>query len=363
MNIKILTFHFTRNYGATLQAFALSAYLKSLGHSVEVIDYLPNAITKEYSLLNVNGGVASVFRAIMKIPFVLARNFTFNSFMKKNIRLSRDKYFTLIDLQNSNVKADIFIVGSDQVWNSDITHGIDPVYYLDFVTTGLKISYAASFGKTSIPENELVYIAKYLKNFSAVSIREKSIIPFLEKTITNVTFNHVLDPVFLLDKKDYLVLLKDGNMIGDYLFVYDVHENPKLFNIAKIIAKQKSLKIVAIARAHTPKSDVNKLVYFCGPQEFLKLIHNAKYIVTNSFHGTSFSIIMNKDFNVVPNKLLNERITDILSVMQLNDRLITNEGNIVSDNIDYASVNRILEQEKVKSKNFLKTSLKYNNIS
>jgi len=357
MNIKILTFHFTRNYGATLQSFALSTYLKSLGHRVEIIDYLPNSILKEYSLLNLKNRPSSLFKTIIKFPFLLARNSMFNSFLRKNINLTKEKYYTLDDLQNSKIKADVFIVGSDQIWNSDITNGIDPVYYLDFVTTGLKISYAASFGKDSISENEILCIVEYLKRFSAISVREESTMSFLGKFINDIPLSHVLDPVFLLDRKDYLALFKERNTAEDYLFVYDVHENSKLFHVARKIARLKSLKIVAIARAHTPRSNVDKLIYLCGPSEFLRLIYNAKYIVTNSFHGTCFSMIMNKDFNVVPNNSLNERITNLLSKCRLNNRLITDEDTIISNPIDYSRINAILEKEKYESKKFLQNAI------
>jgi hypothetical protein len=154
------------------------------------------------------------------------------------------------------------------------------------------------------------------------------------------------------------MLFKEKTNATDYLFVYDVYENPKLFHIAKKIAKIKSLKIIAIARSHTPRSDVDKLIYFCGPKEFLGLIYNAKYIVTNSFHGACLSIIMNKDFNIVPNNSLNERIIDVLNKAKLHNRLITDENNIVSSRIDYNSVNLILEEEKRKSRNFLQNALK-----
>lgn len=352
-----MTFHFTRNYGATLQAFALSAYLKSLGHSVEIINYLPNAILKEYSLLNIKDEPRKLFKRIIKLPFLLVRNFMFNLFLQKNINITKERYWTLDDLRNSGIEADAFIVGSDQVWNSDITNRNDPAYYLDFVTSGLKISYAASFGKKSIPEKDLLRISKYLNTFSAISVREQSAISLLEKSVAGPV-RSVLDPVFLLDKKVYLALFKKGRSLGDYLFVYDVHENYKLFKLARTIAESKSLKIVAIARDHTPRNIVDKLIYFCGPIELIRLIHNAKYIVTDSFHGTCFSIIMNKDFNVVPNNSLNERIANILTKAKLDDRLIADEQAISSSPIDYERINISLEKEKYESKKFLKDALK-----
>ena len=357
MNIKIVTFHFTRNYGATLQAYALNAYLKSFGHNVEVIDYVPNKISKEYSLLNLNGGIGGWLKSIIKLPFLVVRNFMFHSFFRKNVNLTKERFYTLNDLKDSDLKADAFIVGSDQVWNSDITGGIDPVYYLDFVISGLKISYAASFGKSSVTESDLVCAAKYLEHFSSISVREESAINYLRNYINVRNISHVLDPVFLLEKEHYLALFNNVDNLQDYLFVYDVYENSKIFHVAKEIAEKKSLKITAIARAHTPRSDVDKLIYFCGPGTFLKLISNAKYVVTNSFHGTCLSIIMNKDFNVVPNDSLNERMIDILEKTKLKNRLVTDDQNIISSQIDYDPVNLIVQSEKMKSRKFLQDAI------
>ena len=299
--IGILTFQKAINLGASLQAFALNKYINSLGKECETIDYSADKIAKSYKLIRICKPKRFV-KNLIKLPENYNKKKKFNNFIEQNVKLSKEKY-TKENISDANKIYDKFIVGSDQVWNYDITN--DYNYYLKFVDDKNKrYSYAASLGNVDNIDKNKEIIKKELKKYDLITVREKSAIDKL-KTSMKLDSKLVLDPTFLLDKKEYEKIIdkkdskenKKENKENKekYILVYFLQE-PTVFDIAKKLKKLTGYKIKAITGIVIPKN-VNDVEFIknSGVENFLSLLNDAEYVVTDSFHGVALSIIFRKN--------------------------------------------------------------------
>lgn len=337
MKVGILTFHDAHNYGAVLQAFALKKYIKNIGHDAKIINYhhetIPDGFPKENNE---------------------TRWEKFDKFIKELIDYDTQTYITEEELEKLDI--DLWICGSDQIWNTEITRGFNRGFFLDFGTKGKKISYAVSMGIPCLPTENEENFKNSINKLHKISVREESLKQYTEK-FTDKEVVRTLDPTLLLDKNDYEELLLE-NKHGDYILIYALGPDDRLTQIAKKIAKEKNVKILEL--------NDNKIEgYFCeqisdaGPEEFLTLIKNAKAIITNSFHGTIFSILFEKEFYTITRLNRNSRMENILEIVDMKDRLIhTLEDLEKIKEQDYKEAYRRLVVEKEKSKEFLKNALK-----
>lgn len=336
MKVGILTFHDAHNYGAVLQAFALKKYIQKLGYEVKIINYhhetIPDGFPREANE---------------------KRWEKFNRFIKGLIDNEEKVYTTEEELEKLDI--DFWICGSDQIWNTDITRGFNRGFFLDFETRGKKISYAVSMGIPELPKEYEDKFKESLEKIDKISVREESLKNYAEKFVDK-EIARTLDPTLLLEEDDYNDLILD-NKHGEYILIYALGPDDRLTQIANKVADEKGAKIIEL-------NDKRKENYFCeqiseaGPEEFLTLIKNAKAIITNSFHGTIFSIIFKKEFYTITRLNRNSRMENILKIVDMEDRLIDkieDLDKIKEQNFEKAYVR--LKNEKEKSKDFLKKSL------
>lgn len=337
MKVGILTFHDAHNYGAVLQAFALKEYLKKIGFEAQIVNYhhytIPDGYPKEDNEERWN---------------------KFNDFIKDLID-NQEKICTSEE-ELEKLDFDFWICGSDQIWNTDITRGFNKGFFLNFNTKGKKISYATSMGIPKLEEKYEEILEESTNKLDYISVREESLKQYIER-FTNKPVVRVLDPTFLLEEEDYDKLIKDENKYGKYILINALGPDERLTQIAMEIAKKKNLKIIEL-------NDKEKDNYFCeqisaaSPIEYLALMKNAQVIVTNSFHGTVFSIIFKKEFYTITRLNRNSRMENILDIVDMRDRLIENVKEI--ENVkkqDYEEAYKRLEKEREKSKKFLKEAL------
>jgi len=366
MLLKTITCHDVYNYGASLQAYALMKYLQKLGHDVEIINYKPNYLSKHYNLFAVNNSawntniIIKAIYLIVKFPgrlLSLQRKHNFDRFTKKYLKLTPIRYLSNEHLKESLPIADIYICGSDQIWNCLFENGKDPAFYLDFVPDDKrKISYAASFAIKQIPKQSINFVKKKINNIDCISVRENSGIEILESLGIHRGIQ-VVDPVFLLDGVEWDHLCK-YQMNEKYLLVYDFDKNDLVKKIAIKIAQEKKLKIYCVNNYKCKYADKN--FQFADTEMFISLIKNAEFVISNSFHGTAFSIIFEKNFCVVNrNENINARMFDLLASLEIGKRLVENEMDIinVTSKIDYYAINNKLSNQKLKSKQFLHNSI------
>ena len=373
MKIKTITTWADYNYGASLQAYALTTYLKTQGHDVEMINYLPPYQTRMYDYMWVNpeskASKYMVTRWIYRIAkfaqrmTTLGRKKVFDEFNFKTLPLTPKCYRSFEELKKNPPKADLFIVGSDQVWNVLYDAGKDPSFYLEFVNEGKKASYAASFSFLDIDEDNRRRIAKSLSSFDGVAVREYQGRELLQTMGIESTW--VLDPVFLLSVKawtdfynygkcDYIELLQES-----YLLIYDFEGNQVLKSFATDYAKRNNLKIYAITDKY-PLRYADKNFKTAGPIDFVRLIANCKAFISNSFHGTAFSIIFHKPvfvFNRHRHKV-NSRMKSLLTAFDLNDCLLDSEEKkcfAMDKQFDWEAVDKSKEEMLEKSVEYLRT--------
>lgn len=349
MKVGVVTFQQSNNYGAILQSYALQKTINKLGCEGELIDYRCDYIGKPYKLINLKkkGFFSYIFGVIGFICY-LPRKKNCNLF-RKNMRFSKRVYKDTVGELN-NVY-DIFITGSDQVWNYKLTNS-DSTYLLDFVKDyNKKFSYAASFGLNSIEDEQKENYSKLLKNFNQIYLREEKGINIVKK-LCDKESNVVLDPTLLLTKDEWLCVTKEYKTSKDYILVYQLGISSKLIDFISNLARKKNCKVIYIPFP-LGKFIKCKCSLFTGPSEWLGLFKNAKYVVTDSFHGTVFSILFNKNFFTEicgQNKGVGSRIENFIEKFGLQERLVIDGiNNSIDNEIDYIRVNKILEDEREKS--------------
>ena len=330
MKINIITCHDVYNYGASLQAFALMRYLMSIGHDVEIIDYKPDYLSHHYEFGYVNESnrfyplcqKSKLFKflyGIRLLPITYGtwqRIRPFNDFKKTYLRCT-GLYKSFDELKNNPPIADVYIAGSDQIWNCNLPNGKDPAFYLAFGQPARKISYAASFAMNGMPDMYKDLVSSYLRNLDAISVRETSGIRILDEL--GYTGTAVIDPVYLLDKENWLHITESPKPYqGEYILVYNLNRKniEMIRKEAQRLSSLYKLKIVSIDSSFKC-SYSDKNIHDAGPLEFVSLIANAKYVVTDSFHGMSFSIIMERPFCVMHSHSDSSRIKDLLSELSL----------------------------------------------
>lgn len=371
MKINIMTCQHVYNYGATLQAYALQTYLEKLGNNVKVIDYrLPTHLRYELFSIYPQGRLYPLLRRFPILRYVLCpirnrvmlytwgRKKTFDKFDERYLHLTRT-FKTIEELQQNPPYADLYIAGSDQIWNPRYPNGRDLGYYLDFGDSKSKrVSYAASFGVSDIDVEQQAFVLEHLKRFDLVSVREASGVEILNKL--GIKSELCVDPVFLLDRKEWienLDLQYDG---GEYILLYDFTDKAnEIKEYALNLSKAKGLKIIAVNDTlKTPYADIQ--INNAGPIEFLKYIINSRYVISNSFHATAFSILLHKKFVTFSLKSENNtsRMENILNMAGLSDRLNPSPNFDIDSDISWHSVDQNMKMQTEHSKEFLDKAIK-----
>lgn len=361
MKIKIITLHQIFNYGSVLQTYATQKIFEKYSSNVEVINYIsPVRTAKELFLAgpyrHQKLSLIKILYYLAKGPSLCLKGLTFGSFVKKNINLTKKKYIQYEDLENNVPIADIYVTGSDQVWNSFYNGGVDSAYFLGFVRDNTKrIAYCSSFGSKEIVDSDKTEIGNYLKAYDAISVRESSAVEIV-KDLSGKEAMWLIDPTLQIDKEDWGKLSEKRKIKDKYLLLFLPYtEKNDAFAIAKKVAAEKKLKIVGLSWKIGSNQIYDKQFLYASPKTFLSLIQYAEIIITNSFHGVAFSYNFNKDFIAIRRDLFNERIDSLLNLTGLSKRQISEVSEIsqVRESIDYAEVNKVLTHERNKANRFL----------
>lgn len=353
--IGIITFHAADNYGAVLQAYALQTYLAEQGNEVQIIDFVPFGVEKANKPLFVQekSAIKRIIKKALILPnyFKLSRrNKKFEKFRNKYLNLST-KYRSAAEIKAAALDYNICITGSDQVFNP-LIHNSD-IYYLDFCNKASKVAYAPSFG---IKDFSLVgeKTKTLINKFAHLSCRESDGAEFLSRT-TGKEVPTVSDPVFLLSPEEWNKITTKPRD-GEYIFVYDLNGGSKLIEIANKIKKETNLPIVCItARKYSnTKYNVDELHIDAGPQEFVSYINHASYVVTDSFHGTAFSILFQRKFiSYVALKHAASRIQSLLGKLGIEDRIYYNTKEFDLKKVEFKEYKEELGQLISLSKQYL----------
>lgn len=364
MIIKTITCHDVYNIGASLQAYALVSYLQSLGHEVQIIDYKPDYLSGHYRLW---GGVNPAYDkplirqiyCLAKFPGRLGRRFgkrkrEFDKFTKQYLPLTR-RYSSYQELEQDPPEADVYIAGSDQIWNTIFKNGRDPAFYLEFAPEkSVRASYAASFATDKIADGWSDSVAKWLSNLDYISVRESEGLNILNNLGVERGIQ-VLDPVFLQDAAFWSGFASDWNnpIKQPYVLLYDFDGNKDMAEFAKQIAQKNKWTVVSVLNNPYVKENFSDE----GPIAFVSLVMSAEAVVSNSFHATAFSLIFHKELWVFDrNENINSRMRDLMELVGLKERI----GNvtITSSPINYYTVQSIVDSMIAESVSYLATVLR-----
>lgn len=360
--IGILTFHWADNYGAMLQAYGLKMWLSRQM-------YVPFIIN--YSLARLEGRdwlvpympLDTIKSRLKHAIWMFSRNILTGKGwfqQKRNMRQFRENYLTadrktLSRLQSlSDIDADVLIVGSDQIWNPDITFGLLPAYFGAFENAGIRktIAYGASLGSNSLPGEYEAEFAGLLDSVDSISMREKGAAEYIRSRFHRQAVD-VMDPVFLLNAREWIAL-ESRPVQSNYIFYYETEPNENMRRAACTLAEEKGLKVIALAyRVSWPPLPFHT-VYSAGPSQFLGYIHRAEYVLTNSFHAVAFSMIFNKLFLVYNHSSRGARIGDLLSSLGLTERMATQDHTPdIDGEIDWMELERRMSGRRKQSEDFL----------
>lgn len=361
MRVFTITCHDVYNYGASLQAYALQEYCRACGHEYQIIDYKPPYLSNHYKLGFIanprfDRPIIKQLYILAKLPgrlFELKRKRRFDEFTRNHLSLTSGRFTSSDELAENCPDGDLFIAGSDQIWNTLFKNGRDKAFYLDFVgEKGRKISYAASFSTDGIPDEYREFVREKLSNFNAISVRESS----ARNILSDLGFNEctlVCDPVFLIDEKRWRNLAGNVNAPKrKYIFLYDCERSRELRLIAEKLHHRLKLPIYSVSPISC--NYAQKDFMQSGPLEFLNLIANADFVIANSFHALAFSLIFKKNFFIVKRtESINTRMRDFLAYLGLNNRLIDASDEVGLENIDYKGVDAKLATLISQSKDYL----------
>ncbi|GEN88761.1 polysaccharide pyruvyl transferase family protein [Oceanobacillus sojae] len=366
MKIYTITCHDAYNHGASLQAFALLRYLTQCGHDVEIIDYKPAYLSNHYKLFRIDNPkweknlLTKLVYLGIKVPLRipgLKRKRAFDQFTTTYLTLTKRQYRSNEELKNKLPERDVYLCGSDQIWNSLYQNGKDPAFYLDFVPGGrTKASFAASFATEEIAPYLVPVVQKWIKRLDGISVREKSGVNILNK-MGIYNGKKVVDPVLLLSRGEWNEIGKK-QFHNKYILVYDFDNNQLIKEIAVKISKEKNLKIYSINPGKINYAD--KYFRHVGPEVFISLVRDAAFIISNSFHAAVFSVLYQKNFAIVNRKeSINTRMRDFLEDLNLESRLIHPHYKMkdLLNPIDYKESEFILNGKIAQSKLYLENVL------
>lgn len=347
--IGILTLQYALNYGGQLQCYALKEVLRKQGHDAVIIDRIPDAHGKKY-----------VLKRAFAHPLTQKE---FAGMRCHELRPMSKPVYSSEGLARLLRNYDACIVGSDQVWRKAVFSVNGDYFFQHLEMPSLKkIAYAASLGVSEweYDSGETEAISKALSSFKAVSVREQDGVNLL-RDHCGIHAQWVLDPTILADSAIYTPLIKKSKMDGNgklVTYILDWTEEKKQIvqDIQQKIGKSR-IDINPVVRKH--QSLLNRVLHTgVTTYDWVKLISTADFVITDSFHGTAFSIIFNKQFYTIGNPERGmARFISILSLFGLQDRLIIQPISLNYEDIDYSSVNKKISHEREESMRFLINSL------
>lgn len=366
--IAVVTLHNSPNYGSCLQTYATQTVLSRIGATTSIVDYYRHdAIPENETERALNGQLAKkmpIFRipgvkSLARIPvsrIVARRAKPLNDFRQSKLALTDRKYYSVEALEQNPPQADIYCTGSDQVWNSTWNEGFNKAFYLSFAPEGAKrIAYAASIGKSSLEDWEKPLMRNALKKYSHISVREVEAAELLDSIGVHGAVP-VIDPTLMLNHDDWSVLRDDSVLpTGSYILVYQLNKNHEFDQYVQRFASKVGLPVYRIAYGvHEKRKGEHTIV--CPPVGgFVSLFMNAEYVITDSFHGTAFSMNLGRKFVAISPGRFSGRIMNLLGMTGETRHYLDDwrDLDIANQPIDHAHVAQVLETKRTETKAFL----------
>ena len=368
MKVAVITRHAISNYGSLLQTIATQKLIESLGHECEIIDYVrtdeepqnwEKTALQQKTGWNNNPLKRAAYLALRE-PEGIKAGRKFAMMQEKYLHLT-NRYSSITELENNSPAADIYMTGSDQVWGPVCNGSYDSAYFLSFIPENKrKVAFAASMGKMKLTDVAEKMFTEYLPKYHDMAVREDSAAEFLNSR--GISCTTVLDPTMMISGDAWRRFAKKSMRPTKekYILVYQIHNGKELNEYAKEISKRMGLPLVRVSPTFHQIIRGGKFIFLPDVTEFLSLIDDASFMMTDSFHGTAFAIIFNTPFSeVLPDNGTSSRNVSILNLTGLNDRIVTKPEQLKSlaVSMDFTNANEILGEKRVKSKEILKDML------
>ena len=339
--------HKVLNYGSALQAYALQHYISKLGYDAELIDYVfPNGSRKKQQTLKQK--ILSIIKKLLSGGFI--KEHRFKKFYDNYYILSKKQYITPDELKKANLQYDIYMTGSDQVWNPiHIKNDFSFFFPFKIPNSSRKVSYAASISVSRLDDSLKPTFKKLLESYSSISVRESSGVVIIEDLLGRKA-EHVCDPTLLLTKDEWSDLVKDREVpyekpyILVYILSYAYNPYPEINNIIDIIQQKLGLHLIILdGRLKDFKRKNATVIKNAGPLEFINLVKNSSFIITTSFHGTAFALNFGVPFYSVIKDYsgVDDRMLDLLKKTQNEDKAILYTKVLNRDNEINMDINDI----------------------
>lgn len=372
MKADVITLHTVDNYGSAMQTYATQEVLKKLGYDVEIIDYwrknnLPECRAKQMFKTSSMQKLKPIWgrnkktraTAVKIIQFYLEHHTSPTwKFLKENVNLSSKRYTSFEELKQDPPEADMYITGSDQVWNSIWNSGIDPAYFLDFAPEGKpRIAFSASIGRTEFSDDEISKTRAMLQKYSAISVREESAVVLLKSI--GIESQLILDPTLMLTRNEWKKVAKGKRAKKPFLLIYQLNPNAEMDQYAAELAKRKGWEVLRIGFGRSDKQKTGRCIMSPSVEEFIGLLFQASCVLTDSFHATAFSLNLGTEFISVRPPRFSTRIESILRLTGEEKHLLESYENfdIVDQKLDKKHVKGILDRERKVGMEWLKSAL------
>ena len=355
MKIDFITLHAVKNYGSALQAYATQELLKKHNCDVRVINYIRED-AKDENLFNTWCGNNIIKRLIM-FPTIRRWKKVFGYFNRNYLNLTNEIYTTDEDFKKYNCdEIDAFCTGSDQVWNSVWNKGIIKPLYLDFIPDDkYRFSLSASFGQSKISKEEVLLTKEMIFKYNRISVRESTGVEILAKQYGYNNAVHLIDPTLNISGEEWRKLANNTKNKQKYILIYNLNRSKEFDEYAKQLSKKTGLKLVRLCTRYDQIFRIGKSVLIPNILDFIKLIDNATYVLTDSFHATAFSMNLNTEPICIYPTEFGGRIKSFLELTESLDRHVKNYNDfeILKNKVDFKKVNRILNQERSKTNKYL----------
>ena len=354
IKIDVITLHAVQNYGSVLQALATQEILKQHGCDVTIIDYIRKDVRYENLVKKWSGG--NPIKALAIIPTILRWKNVFQSFTKKYLDLSENTYTTEDDFENYPLDADAYCTGSDQVWNSKWNNGILPCLYLSFVPNDkYKFAFSASFGQSKLSTEEINKTKPYLEQYNRISVRESEAKVILDEQYNIKNSVHLVDPTLCVSGDFWRKYETPRKIKDDYILIYNLNRSKEFDRYAVELSKRTGLKLVRFCTRYDQFYRPGKSMLVPEVFDFISLIDNAKFVLTDSFHATAFSLNLHTEPICVYPKEFGGRLESILKQTNTTQRHIDNYGDfdVVNRAVDFEQVDEILSVERKKASIFI----------
>lgn len=332
--IGIITFHASYNCGSMLQAYALQNILKDrYGVECEIINFSNSEQKRMYSILYWPRKIKDVFRNVLNLIFykkIKNHNADYIAFLKNNLLLSKEQYNSIGDLEKMQLDYDIYITGSDQVWNIK-AQDFDDAYFLPFINRGKKLAYAVSLGATNpnhCCEDDKDKYAKYMNSFDAISVREKNAQKWIHQ-LSGRNIEICVDPTLLMEPSAWNKIIGPQEIKGRYIFWYTMIYYRQIRDIVAQIGKKYNMPVYVLdAKEWSRRGLYLRGIHLArngGPSSFLSLVKNAEIVITSSFHGSVFCSVFKKNFwyiNIHDKDSDDDRASYLLNQLGMKSRYI-----------------------------------------